>query len=67
MERKIGEKFYFLGYRLEVEKSKMKNCTGCFFYEHRLVCQHKEIRDITGECAEFLRKDDNQVVFIFKW
>lgn len=65
MERKIGEKFNFLGYKLKAEKPGLKYCAGCFFYEHRLVCQNKEIRDITGECAEFLRRDGNHVVFVF--
>lgn len=66
MERKIGEKFNFFGYKLKTEKPGLKYCAGCFFYEHRLVCQNKEIRDITGECAEFLRRDGNHVVFVFE-
>ena len=64
MERKVGEKFYFLGYTLKVEKSQLKDyCSECFFYKHKLACQNKEIRDVTGECNQCLRQDDNEVIF----
>lgn len=63
MERKIGEKFNFLGYTLKTEKSKSGNCDECFFYRHKLACYHTEIRDITGECMRCLRQDGNNVIF----
>ena len=49
MERKIGEEFEFLGYTLIVSESTF-TCKGCFFYEHNIACDNKEIIGITGDC-----------------
>lgn len=64
MERKIGEKFDFLGYTLIIEKSKLGTCNECFFYQHRLVCSNKQIQDIIGKCKQFTRQDRNNIIFI---
>lgn len=63
MERNTGEKFDFLGYRLEVKESDPESCDGCFFFQHELDCFHDEIRVITGECMKYARKDNKGVIF----
>ena len=50
MERKIGEKFEFIGHTLIVSEPTCI-CEGCFFNEHNLACYRKEINDITGSCC----------------
>lgn len=50
MNRKIGETFELFGYRLRVEESKKYVCKGCFFYEHNLNCDNKQILNVIGDC-----------------
>lgn len=64
MERKISDKFDFVGYSLEVEKSDLGSCKECFFYYHKLSCYNQEIQDITGECSGDMRQDGNDVIFV---
>ena len=54
MERKIGEQFEFIGYTLIVSESTC-TCNGCFFNEHNIACDNKEIIDITGYCHWYNR------------
>ena len=63
MGRNIGEKFDFLGYRLEVKESDPESCDGCFFFQHALECYRDEIRVITGECMRFARQNNDEVIF----
>ena len=55
MNRKLGEVFEFIGYRLRVEESKKNDCEGCFFYEHNIDCIHKY--SVTSKCINVIFKE----------
>ena len=65
IEQKIGKKFNFIGYTLEVRKA-FNFCEDCFFQKHDIECNHDEIRRIIGECSAIVRPDDTSVIFIDK-
>lgn len=60
MERKIGEVFELDGHKLQVKRTKYGSCNNCYFLERN--CFDK--REITGECVDDFRSDNNDVIFI---
>lgn len=64
MERKIGEKFSFLGITLLVEEASDGHCEHCYIFDHALPCCNKAVVGITGQCSSVSRKDGKNVVFM---
>lgn len=64
MERKVGEVFDFNGESLQVMESKDGSCKRCFFCTHHFPCMHEDDRKITGQCIDFRRSDQKDVVFV---
>lgn len=64
MNRKIGETFNFKGVSLQVMESRDGSCERCFFWTHEFPCRDEDDRNITGQCVDFRRIDQKDVVFV---
>ena len=62
MERQIGEKFDFLGVKLEVIEGEKNSCDGCYLCGTK-ICGYDIIINYLGYCAYFERKDKKDVIF----
>ena len=62
MERKIGEKFDFLGVKLEVVEGEKNSCEGCYLCGTK-ICGYEIITNYLGCCANSEREDKKDVIF----
>ena len=62
MERQIGEKFDFLGVKLEVIEGEEYSCEGCYLCDTPL-CGCDIITNFIGSCAYSEREDKKDVIF----
>ena len=62
MERPIGEKFKYKDITLEVIENNSMYCPGCYFRDIE-DCGNSRIRNVTGPCSSYSRKDSTGVIF----
>ena len=62
MERQIGERFDFLGMKLEVIEGEENSCDGCYICGTQ-ICGYDMMREYLGDCAYSGRKDKKDVIF----
>ena len=62
MERQIGDKFDFLGVKLEVIEGEKNSCDGCYLCGTK-ICGDEIITNYLGSCAYFEREDKKDVIF----
>ncbi len=63
MEREICDKFDYEGVILEVLQVENFSCKGCYFYDTKIQCKLKNVRDHIGHCTESYREDKKIVIF----
>ena len=63
INRKIGERFDYDGVTLEVVEVKNSFCTGCYFYNKKIECEERVVRNTIGCCGEYSRGDGKIVIF----